>query len=104
MGDNQLTDEYLLPYIPKRYRKSFARLTLLSVTVEIHGHIGKLKKQKLKPGRIHLCPICSVRFCYEQNKKNPRIDQGPKEYLGLPIVYRSSAIRFGVWVEPIEHE
>lgn len=93
-------DDDLLPYIPEKYKKGFAKMVLYSVTVEINGHIGILKKQKLEPYRIHLCPICSVRFCYEQNARNIRIDEGPKEYLGIPIVYRSTKIEFGVWVEP----
>ncbi len=77
------------------------RLVLNSVTVEIHRQIGALKRQGLKPAKIHLCRVCSVRFAYEQNRRNPNINQAPRAYLGLPIVYRSPRIAAGVWVEPV---
>lgn len=83
-----ISDEDLLPYIPSRYRKGFMRKVLLSVTVEIHRQLGEVKKQKKKPVRICLGQVCSVRFAYEQNKRNIRLDEAPKEYLGLPIQYR----------------
>ena len=83
-------DDELLPCVPERYKKGPMARILHSVTVEIHSQIGDLKRQKKKPTAIRLGPACSVRFCYEQNKRNIRIDQGPKEFRGLPIVYRWS--------------
>ncbi len=93
-------DDELLPYIPERYKKGFMRKILLSVTVEIHRQIGELKKQKKKPSKIFLGPVCSVRFCYEQNHRNIRIEEGPKSYLDMPITYRHQ--EEGVFVLPAE--
>ncbi len=88
----------LLPYIPERYKNpaSPMRVVLLSVTTEIHRQIGALERQKKKPAVIKLGPVCSVRFCYEQNGRDIRIERGPKEYLGLPVRYRYR--REGVFV------
>lgn len=97
-----LSDDVLLHNVPKRYHKGFAKQILYSVTVELNGAIWAVRKKGLTPARVHLCPICSARFCAEQNRGNPRIDQGPTEYLGVPIVYRSDKVAFGVWVEPTE--
>ena len=97
-GDS-LFEKDLRPYMPEKYKKGFMARILHSVTVEIHRQIGALKKQKLKPARIYLCPVCSVRFCYEHNHGVPDMRKAPKEYLGMPIVYRYKKI-VGVWVEP----
>ena len=89
----------LLPFIPERYKRknSPMRIILLSVNNEIHRQIGLLKKQKKKPAIIRLGPVCSVRFCYEMNQCNIRIEDGPREYLGIPIRYRYP--REGVYVK-----
>lgn len=92
-------DDDLLPLVPQRYKNGFAERILLSVTVEIHRQIGEIKRAGRKPTRIHLCPVCSIRFCYEHWVPEMRPDKGPKEYLGLPIIYRSDKLTFGVWVE-----
>jgi hypothetical protein len=90
-------DDNLFPFIPQRYQRGFMRRVLFSVTVEIHRQIGELRRQKKKPACIKLGSVCSVRFCYEQNHRNIRISDGPREYLGLPISYRHP--QEGVFVE-----
>lgn len=90
----------LLSWVPERYKRknSPMRRILLSVTNEIHRQIGELKRQKKKPAFIKLGPVCSVRFCYEQNRGNIRISDGPREYLEMPVKYRYH--REGVFVLP----
>lgn len=80
-----------------KYAKGWLKPVIFSVTVEIHGQIGDLKKQKKEPGLIKLGPHCSVRFCYEHTGQTD-LRKAPGEYLGIEIIYRYEFE--GVFVEP----
>ncbi len=81
-----------LPYIPRKYLKGYMLTVLQSVTVEIHRQSAMLQHKNITPSRVMLGPVCSRRFAYEQNKKNPIVSDAPKEYNGLQIEYNCDHI------------
>ncbi|MCL5292553.1 MAG: hypothetical protein M1548_08520 [Actinobacteria bacterium] len=90
-----------LPRWVRRRKISWVSSQYYSITCEIHGQIGDLRRKKFTPKCIRLGPAASARFAREHWAQS--IEEGPKEYLGLPVLYRDPKLS-GVFVEHEEPE